>query len=153
MTVRAANVKGIKFMEEPRGANRQGTVLVTFDLINTPYTGGSDCITLGGGGTENGVATTLTLAQMIQNRRRDGRTVTLTQAMGGPAPGRQLAASANGPDLYTQTVGITSNNVTGVTLLSAGTGGSAVTTTTGAWDAAATVVVSYAAVYPSNNPE
>jgi len=153
MTVRAGNVKGIKFIEEPRGANRQGTALISFDLVNTPYTGGSDTITLGGGGTENEVATTATVATMLQNRRRDGRTVTISQVMGGPAPGRQLAASLNGPDLYVQGAALSSGNITGITLNTAAIGGSAVTTVTSAWDAAATVLVSYSAVYPNNSPE
>ena len=145
MTARAANVKGIKFLEEPRGANRQGVALVSFDLVNTPYTGGTDTVTLGG-------ATTATLATMLQNRRRDGRTVTITQVMGGPAPGRQLAAT-NGPDIYVQAATVSAGNLASITLNSAATGGSAVTTTTAAWDAAATVLVSFAAVYPANNPE
>ena len=152
MTARAANVKGIKFLEEPRGANRQGVALVSFDLVNTPYTGGTDTVTLGGAGTENGVATTATLATMLQNRRRDGRTVTITQVMGGPAPGRQLAAT-NGPDIYVQAATVSAGNLASITLNSAATGGSAVTTTTAAWDAAATVLVSFAAVYPANTPE
>jgi hypothetical protein len=38
-------------------------------------------------------------------------------------------------------------------LFSAATGGSAITTTTAAWDAAATILVSFLAVYSGNNPE
>ena len=151
MAVRNANVKGVKFIESPRGDNKQGIAVVTFDLIATAFTGGSDTITLGGGGTENGVSTSLTLAQMLQNRRRDGRTVTLGQVMGGWA-GRQ-AGSTNGPDFYVQNAAISTGNVASATLQSAATGGSNVTTTTSPWDVAATIIVSYNATYSSNNPE
>lgn len=151
MATRAGNVKGIKFMESPRGDNKEGIAVITFDLLATAFTGGTDTITLGGAGTENGVATTATVATMLQNRRRDGRTVTLGQVMGGWA-GRQAAAT-NGPDFFVQAPAISSGNITSITLNSAATGGSNVTTTTAAWDAAAAVIVSYLAVYPSNNPE
>lgn len=151
MATQNANVKGIKFMESPRGDNKEGVAVVTFDLVGAAFTGGTDTIQIGGAGTENGVSTTATLATMLQNRRRDGRTVTLGQVMGGWA-GRQAAAT-NGPDFYVQSAAISSGNVASAVLKSAATGGSNVTTTTAAWDVAATILVSYLAVYPSNNPE
>lgn len=150
MALQPANVKGVKFMESPRGDNKQGIAVVTFD-VPTAYTGASDTIQLGGTGFENGVATTTTLAVMLQNRRRDGRTVTLGQVMGGWA-GRQAAAT-NGPDFYVQSAAISAGNVNAAVLKSAATGGSAVNTTTAVWDSPATIILSYSATYTGNNPE
>ena len=152
MATRFGNVKGIKFLEEPLGANRGGIALVSFDMVGgVAYTGGADTAQLGGGGFENGTATTLTLAQMIQNRRRDGRTVVLDAAMAGPAPGAQAAAT-NGPLVNVQTPAVSASNVT-LNLFNAATGGAAVTTTTASWDRAATVMVQYTASFPAFNPE
>lgn len=158
MASKYGNVKGIKWLEEPLGANRGGVALVTFDLIaQSGYVGGTDTLQLGSSSAnqayENGVlqTTALTLATMLQNRRRDGRTVTLTQAMGGVAPGAQAAAT-NGPLISAQTVAISAGNVT-MNLFSAPTGGSAITTTTAAWDRPCTVSVQYTASYTGNNPE
>jgi hypothetical protein len=155
------NVKGIKFIEEPLGANRGGIALITFDIVGgAVYTGGTDTLQLGSLSAnqayENGVksvATALSVVTMLQNRRRDGRTVVLDAGMAGPAPGAQAAAT-NGPLINVQSVSVVA--VAGciqLNLFSLATGGSAITTTTAAWDRAATVVVQYTAVYPSNNPE
>lgn len=158
MATKFGNVKGIKFVEEPRGANRAGVAIISFDITGgAVYTGGADTLQLGSASGsqayENGVLSTvaLTVATMLQNRRRDGRTVTLTQAMGGPAPGNQAAAT-NGPLIAAQSVAISSGNVT-LNLFSAATGGSAITTTAAAWDIPATVMVQYTAAYTGNNPE
>lgn len=158
MATKFGNVKGVKFIEEPQGANRGGVVLVTFDIVGgAVYTGGTDTLQLGSGTAsqayENGVLSTtaLTLQTMIQNRRRDGRTVTLTQAMQGPAPGHQTAAT-NGPYIYVQSATLSSNNLQ-VNLFSASTSGSAITTTTAAWDWAATVVLFFTAGYTGASPE
>jgi hypothetical protein len=149
MAVQNANVKGIKFIESPRGDNKTGIAVVTFDVAAA--VAGADTVQLGGAGTENGVATTATLATMFQNRRRDGRTVTLGQVMGGWA-GKQTG-STNGPDIYVQTPAISAGNVNAIALKSAATGGSAITTLASAWDAPAALMVSYSATYPANNPE
>jgi hypothetical protein len=144
MATKSANVKGIKFMEEPVGADKGGVAMVTYDLTGgTVYTGGADTLQLGGGGFENGVATIATLATMIQNRRRDGKTITVYAAAPGPVPGLQPAAT-NGPTLYAQTVASSAGNVT-LNLFSAPTSGSAITTTAASWDRAASVVVYYTA--------
>ena len=151
-------MKGIKFVEEPLGANRAGVAIITFDIVGgAVYTGGSDTLQLGSASGsqayENGVLSTtaLTVATMLQNRRRDGRTVTLTQCMGGPAPGAQAAAT-NGPLIAAQTVAVSSGNLT-MNLFSAPTGGSAITTTTATWDRPSTVMVQYTAGYTGANPE
>lgn len=146
MATRAGNIKGIKFLEEPLGSEKGGVALVTFDLVNTVFTGGADTITLGGAGTDQGVATTLTLAQMIQNRRRDGKTVTITGvAAASVFPGSQTAAT-NGPSIFVQAAAQSGGNVTSMTLNTATTAGSAVTTTAAAWDRAAGIAVSYVAI-------
>jgi hypothetical protein len=158
MATKTGNVKGVRFLEEPLGANRAGIALISFDIVGgAVYTGGADTLQLGSASTstayENGVLSVpaLTVATMLQNRRRDGRTVTLVQAMGGPAPGAQAAAT-NGPLIAAQSVAISSGNVT-MNLFSAPTGGSAITTTAAAWDRACTVMVEYTAGYTGANPE
>lgn len=157
MSTDFGNVKGIKFLEEPMGANRGGVALITFDIVGGGHYTTGDTLQLGSSSAsqayENGnlSATALTLATMIQNRRRDGRTVVIDQAMGGPAPGAQAAAT-NGPLVYPQSVAVSGGNVT-CTLFNAPTGGSQLTTTTAVWDRAATIVVQYTATYPSNIPE
>lgn len=157
MATKTGNVKGIKFLEEPLGVSKVGLALITFDIVGgAVYTGGSDTLQLGSASTstayENGVLSVpaLTVATMLQNRRRDGRTVTLTQCQGF-APGAQAAAT-NGPLIYAQSVSISSGNLT-MNLFSASTSGSAITTTTAAWDRACVVVVEFTATYASNNPE
>ena len=146
MAVRQANIKGIKVLEEPLGSDKGGVALVTFDLVNTVFTGGADTISLGGGGTDAGVATSATLATLMQNRRRDGRTVTITGvAAASVFPGSQAAAT-NGPAIYAQLAAQAAGNVTSITLNSAATGGSAVTTTAAAWDRACGIAVTYTAV-------
>ena len=142
MTTRPANVKSIEFLASPRGDDHEAILLVSFDLIGMAYTGGSDTITLGGGGYESEQPTTDTIATMIANRRRDGRTWTLGQVMGGWC-GRQ-ATSTNGPDFFAQSASISAGNIVGVVLMSAPSGGFNVTTTMsqGGWDAACTLLVS-----------
>jgi hypothetical protein len=68
-------VRGIKVIQEPVSGGTQGAALVSFTI--GAYTAASDNGQLGGGGSNNGVSTTNTLAQMIQAARRDGKTVTL----------------------------------------------------------------------------
>jgi len=140
MTTRPANVKSIEFLSSPRGDDHEAILLVSFDLLASAFTGGSDTITLGGAGYENEVATTSTLATMIANRRRDGRTWTLGQVMGAWC-GRQASAT-NGPDFWAQSAAVSAGNITSIVLMSASTGGSNVTTTTGMWDAACVLLVS-----------
>ncbi|HEY2516960.1 MAG TPA: hypothetical protein VGI39_39080 [Polyangiaceae bacterium] len=139
MATRNANVKGINFLYEPRGSALEFLAVVTFDLLGVVYTGGSDTIQIGGGGFDAGIATTLTLAQLIQNRRRDGKTVTLYGVFAGP-PGRQAAAT-NGPELYVQSAAVSTGNIGSIVLFNAITGGSAITATATGWDAAAAIFV------------
>ena len=154
MAIRQGNCKGIKFLEEPRGSDKGGIALVTFDMINQ-VVAAADTVNIGGSagtnaGTDGGTATTLTLAQLIQNRRRDGKTVTLTGA--APAsvfPGIQAAATgaAAGGLLYVQSATVTAGNVTGIALFTAPSGGVAVTTSAAtSWDSAAGIAVSYTAI-------
>jgi hypothetical protein len=159
MATKFGNVKGVKFVEEPlgEGLNRVGVALITFDIVGgAVYTGGSDTLQLGSASGsqayENGVLSTvaLTVATMIQNRRRDGRTVTLNQCFG--AFNGAQAAATNGPNIFAQTVAVSSGNLT-LNLFSAPIAGSAITTTTATWDRAAALFVQFTATYASNNPE
>lgn len=61
------------------GTQEFGTALVRFEM---PAFTGSDTGKLGGaGGKDRGVATSDTLATIIQKQRRDGKTVTIKSAM------------------------------------------------------------------------
>jgi hypothetical protein len=145
MATRAANVKGIVVLWEYVASAQGGVALVTFDLVGVPFTGGSDTITLGGAGYDEEVASTDTLAVMMQKRRRDGKTVTITSvASVGPQAGYQAAAT-NGPLLYVQSATLSGGNITSITLNTAYTGGSAVTTTTAYWDRPAAVLLTFQA--------
>lgn len=139
MATRNANVKGVQV--ERASQSPQGACLATvsYDLLATAYTGGADTVQLGGGGYDNGTATTLTLAQLIQNHRRNGKTVAIVAATAAVDPGRQGAAT-NGPLLYPQSVATSAGNVT-LNLFNAFSSGSAVTTTAAGWDAAGQITV------------
>ncbi len=147
MTVRAANVKGVKFVEEPYGSEKGGVAFITFDLASVAYTASADTVKLGAGGFDNGVATTDTLAVILSKRRRDGKTVTITGvAAGGVIPGMQAAAT-NGPLLYVRLAAVTGANVDTINLFSVLlTGGSEITCPASAWEAPAGIAVTYKAV-------
>lgn len=140
MATRQANIKAVNV--ERANENPQGALLVTiaFDLIGTVYTAAADTITIGGGGTENGVSTSSTLATIIQNRRRNTKTIALIAVFAGVDPGR-LGSATNGPLLYVQNASISGGNVATVKLFSAFTSGSECTlaAASGGWDSAATV--------------
>lgn len=138
MTARAANVKGIQFNDGPYGSNNGGFAVVSFDMINQAVTVTTDTVTLGAGGYDDGVATTNSLAVIMQNRRRDGKTITLTAVGGCYANGLQAGVS-----LYPQAGTIGTGSITAVTLNTAATGGSSVGSTSAGWDRAAMFVVSY----------
>lgn len=140
MAVRQANVKGIKFNDGPAGPNNGGFAEVSFDLISTVFTGGADTITLGGGGQEQGVPTTATLLTILQNRRRDGKTVNLTWVGGQVEQGLQA-----GVPLCPQAAAITGANITGVTLNTLPIGGAAASGNAqqAGWDRPATICVGY----------
>ena len=142
MAVRAANLKGCKFLENPVGEDKGGVALLTFDLVNTVFTGGADTITIGGAGTDQGVVTALTLATLMQNRRRDGKVVTLTGVAGASVtPGLQA-----GTLLYVQAAAVSAGNIISMTLNTAATGGAGASSTAAAWDRAAAIAVTYTAV-------
>jgi len=153
MAIRQGNIKGIKFMEEPLGSEKGGVALITFDVLNQ-VVAAADTINLGGSagtnsGSDGGAVTTLTLAQIIQNRRRDNKTVTITGVGGvGVFPGEQVAATGAGAQgaLYVTGAAQSAGNVTGIALQTLPTGGSAVTTTAASsWDRAAGISVTYVA--------
>lgn len=141
MATRAANVKGIKFLEEPRGSEKGGVALVTFDLLGVAFTGGSDTISIGGAGYDRGTSTSDTLATMIQKQRRDGKTVTLTGVAGASvAPGLQGSTA-----LYVQSAAVSGGNITSAVLKTAASSGSDVSATSAGWDQPAAIAVTYVA--------
>lgn len=141
MAARSANVQGVNFFDGPLGSEKGGVAWISFNLINLASTGGSDTISLGGGGYDGGASSTDSLATMLQKRRRDGKTVTLTAVGGCVSPGAQGSTL-----LYPQSGTIGSGNITGITLNTAATGGSSASSTTSTWDRDAMIAVSYTAV-------
>ncbi len=147
MTVRYADIKGIKFLEEPNGSEKGGVALITFDLHSVAYTATSDSIQIGGAGWENGVANTATLAAIMQGRRRDGKTITLTGCSAAAiSPGLQAAAT-NGPSLYGRLLAVATANLGSMTVFDTPlTGGSECTCAASAWERPMSVIVTYKAV-------
>ncbi len=141
MAVKAGNVQGINFLTEFAGSEKGGVAIVTFDLIATALTGSTDTVTLGGAGQDDRIATTSTLQQIMQNRRRDGKTVTITGVAGCVAPGYQGATV-----IYPQAAVVAGGNVTSITLNNAATGGAVVNTTVASWDRPAVIALTYTAV-------
>jgi hypothetical protein len=68
-------IRGIEFIHDAPNSGNVCAALISFTL--PAYTASSDNGQLGGAGFVNGVANTATLATIIQNARRDGKTVTL----------------------------------------------------------------------------
>jgi len=143
MATRFATIKGVKIVESPMGTEKGATVFVSFDLAGTAYTGGSDTVQLGAGGTDGTLAIgSLTLAQVIaQNHARDGKTYTIQGVAASPnvQPGNQAAAT-NGPLIYAQGAATSGGNVT-LNLFSAPSAGSAITTTSGGWERAMVIAL------------
>ena len=105
-----ASVKGIQLLRESiGGGTAQGLALVQFTM--PAYAASSDNGKLGAGGYDRGVATTDTLATMIQKQRRDGKTVTLQDAVTGVAatiePGRHGAT-----EFWAATFAVSSGSLT-----------------------------------------
>jgi hypothetical protein len=138
MAVRTANVKGISVLGSYRGGEKAVALQVSFDLLATASTGGTDTITLGNNaGYDQGVAnTTQSLAQMIANRLRGAGGAFTLVAAAGYVPGYQagLPLFATGPV-------VSGGNVTSIAIQTALTGGSAQSTTSAGWDSAASILV------------
>ena len=144
MATKYANIKSVTFNDGHLGPEHGGVAFISFDMLATATTGGTDTVQLGGGGYDEGVATTSTLAALLKARRQDGKTVTIFDAMPGRFTGSQAAAT-NGPEIFLQTVAASGGNVTAV-LKTAYTAGSDVSTTVAAWDRACGITVHYKAV-------
>lgn len=74
-------IDGIKWLREPHSGGVRALAEVSFSV--PAYTAGSDNGQLGGGGFLYGSATTDTLVTILQNSRRDGKTVTLRDGCSG----------------------------------------------------------------------
>lgn len=73
------SILGVSLLREPASGGLRNVALVSFEM--PAYTAASDNGQLGGGGYLYGVANTASLATIIQNVRRDGKTVTLRQGV------------------------------------------------------------------------
>lgn len=108
MTVFQGEVDAI-FLEADPLANTAGVLEFAWALVafEMPAFTGSDTGKLGGaGGKDRGVATSDTLATIIQKQRRDGKTVTLKSAMLA-RPGKQGATR-----FYTGALVVSAGNLT-----------------------------------------
>lgn len=83
-----AAIKGVKVSAEFEGPEKGGMAEISF-AVTGAYVAGTDTVQLGGGGFDGGIVTTATLAVIMQNRRRDGKIVTLVGTGGSLAPGQQ----------------------------------------------------------------
>jgi hypothetical protein len=138
MTVKLANIKGIDILGTPRGGDKGMVLAVAFDLAALAQTGGTDTITLGGGGTLNGVTNTLTLAQIIAAQLRSAQGAFTIDWVGGVyMPGYQ----AGNPLYPGGSVATSGGNVTGITVVTAPGGSTGQNTTSATWDAAMNVVI------------
>jgi len=132
------HIKGIQLLRESvGGGTEQGFALVTFTL--PAYTAASDTGSLGAGGYDRGVATTDSLATMIQKQRRDGKTVTLQNVNNGLCvvvePGKHGAT-----EFWTDTHAVSSGSITFELCDNAG---SEINATSGVSDKAITLGVAY----------
>src|SRR5688572_29042838 len=75
MATKFANVLGINWLREGINGRGDAVALVTFGM--PAYTASADNGQLGGGGTLRGASTSDSLVTMLQNSRRDGKTVAL----------------------------------------------------------------------------
>lgn len=108
MATKYGNVKGIALIAEAldnvAGVDSFARADVSFEM--PAYTAASDSGQLGGGGTDRGASTTDTLATMIQNQRRDGKTVTIKSAQLA-RPGKQGSTY-----FYTSAPSVSTGNLT-----------------------------------------
>ena len=100
------SVRGIEVLRHHGIDNSNiGSVLVSF-TVDDAYTAASDNGQLGGGGKFQGASTSLTMAQMIAETLRDGKTITLFDAC-MVAPGK-----AGSTLLYADTFAVATGNLT-----------------------------------------
>ncbi len=102
MAVRQGDIVGVKFFDPHFG--RRGYCAIAFTLA--AYDASADTGKLGSGGTIHGVATAATLETILQNERRDGRTLNIIAGM----PGRPGYDS--GTSFYADTVAVSTNDIT-----------------------------------------
>jgi len=86
MSTEYASIVGFMLEEEALITNTESsTVYQEYAISAVEFTAPSfssgDTISVGGGGYDRGASNTATLATLLQNERRDGRTVTIKTAM------------------------------------------------------------------------
>ena len=141
-----ANVMGVRFDDSPLGPNNGGLAVLTIKVPGA-FVAGTDLLQLGGGGFDNGAATTATLAALIATHRRDGKVITLLNAY-GYAPGLQAASAGAVPTAFFAQAGtVAGANLTFANLFTAATAGTGVSATAlGVNDRAIQLEVGYTAV-------
>jgi hypothetical protein len=138
MTVKNANIKAIDILGTPRGGDKGMVLAVSFDLAALAQTGGTDTITLGGGGQLNGNTNTATLATLIANALRSAMGAFTIDWVGGVyMPGYQ----AGNPLYPGGTIATSGGNVTGITVVTTPGGSTGQNTTSATWDAAMSIVL------------
>ena len=112
-------VKGIVLLSENINGTTGNVALVSFEM--PAYEDSADSGKLGAGGYDRGVATTDTLATMIQKQRRDGKTVTLPATTAGGGAILCNTGSQGGVEFFAGTFAVTSGSLTFNLTNSAGT--------------------------------
>lgn len=103
------SILGIKLASESVGGGTASVAEVTFEM---PAYATTDNGKLGAGGYDRGVATTDTLATMIQKQRRDGKTVTLLPVAAGGGAVLAESGKQGATSFYAGTWAVTSGSLT-----------------------------------------
>jgi hypothetical protein len=146
MSVRNAAIVAVNRLDS-LGSREVQAACVLFDLGGgIGFTGSTDTVTIGGpGGWAFGLPTSATLAETIQSALGilTTLTVTLYDEMRGP-PGQQFIAT-NGPAIYAVSPTVSADNIVGVQLYSALSGGVPLITVAAPWDRPAGIYVNFTA--------
>lgn len=99
-----ADIVGVSILRENPEMGTGGLALVAFNM--GAYTGSSDSGSIGAGGTLHGVSQSSSLATILQNMRRDGKTVTIRGAC------RAESGSDGTTSYYAGTLAVSSGSLT-----------------------------------------
>lgn len=144
-----ANIKGISLLQAPRGMNNGAIAVVSFDLYGATAWASGDTVELGGGGYNQEVANTASLATIIANRLRNGGSVTLlgtssAAAVAGPITVGYQAGTAIYANTTATPAAVSSGNITGIILATTATGSTPITSlTTAPFDSACAIAVAF----------
>lgn len=105
MAVIQSDIIGVELFDSPAGPRHTARIRLENAIV---YAASADTLQIGGGGKLFGVTNSLDLEDIIENIRRDGKTVNLIDGMAGAA-----GYTAAGVAVYVDTVAVSGNNLTG----------------------------------------